>query len=79
MIGNKSVLIVLVGVTLMAIPTAMALADSEVEVEVDLRTLNASGIEGEIEIEDDGSTLTIHGEAEGMTPYTDYSDGPAKW
>ena len=36
--------------------------------EADLGTLNASGIEGEIEFTDDGMTLTIIGEADGMDP-----------
>ncbi len=36
--------------------------------EADLDPLNESGIEGEIEFTDDGSTLTIDGEAEGMDP-----------
>ena len=42
--------------------------DGVTEAEADLRTLNESGIEGEIEFTDDGSTLTIVGEAEGMDP-----------
>ena len=67
-IGKRSILIALAAVTLTAIPAALVLANSEVEADVELRTLNASGIEGEIELVDDGSTLTIHGEAEGLTP-----------
>ncbi len=42
--------------------------DDVAEAEADLDEINESGIEGEIEFTDDGSTLTIVGEASGMDP-----------
>ena len=42
--------------------------DDVATAEAELETLNESGIEGEIEFTDDGSTLTIVGEADGMDP-----------
>ncbi len=42
--------------------------DDVANAEADLDELNDSGIEGEIEFTDDGGTLTIVGEADGMDP-----------
>ncbi len=46
--------------------------DDVAEAEADLDEINESGIEGEIEFTDDGTTLTIVGEADGMDPGVEY-------
>ena len=60
-------LIALTVAVLVAIP-AVAIANGTLEGEAELDSIGGSGITGEFEFEDDGSTLTIEGEAEGLDP-----------
>ena len=74
---GKHAWIILLAVALLVIP-AIAVASSTLEGEAELEDPgnNASsptGVEAEIEFEDDGSTLTISGEAEGLTPGVPYA------
>ena len=64
-------LLTLTVAVLVAIP-AVALANGELEGEADLDSIGGSGVTAEIEFEDDGSTVTIEGEAEGLTPGKTY-------
>ena len=56
---------------LIAVP-AVVLASSVKEGESELESIGGSGIEAEIDFVDNGSTLTIHGEAEGLDPDKTY-------
>ena len=55
-------------VCLFALNARIVEDDDADEAETDLHPLNGSGIEGKIELTDDGSTLTFIGEADGMDP-----------
>ena len=53
--------------------TSSVLADNGLDnAKAELRTLNDSGISGEVEFKADGSELTIEGKAEGMDPAGSY-------
>ena len=67
MTAKRLMILVLAMALLIAIP-ALLYANSAEEAEAELAPINDSGIEAEIEFEDDGTTLTVPGEAEGMTP-----------
>ena len=56
---------------LLAIP-AIVMASSVTEGESELESFGGSGIEAEFEFVDDGTKLTITGEAEGLTPGVTY-------
>ena len=71
MITRKLMMLVLAMALVIAIP-ALVFANGGEEAEAELEPRNNSGIEAEIEFEDDGTTLTVTGEAEGMTPGVAY-------
>ena len=49
-----------------ALGTVLVYVGSSQEGGADLHEINGSGVTGEIEFEDDGTTLVVEGEAEGL-------------